>query len=193
MAVVALVLPIEDGIYAALGYPNLTEVPLADMGTLLFVLWALTEELAKFGAAAIFGLMSRAYDEPLDALIYMITAALGFAAGENTLYLLGTHGGIAASILEGDLRFAGATLLHTLASGTIGLSLAFAFYLERRYRILIAAAGVILAIALHTLFNFFILNVSAGQVLLVFVPLWLGIALILLLTERIKTPERDYC
>src|SRR3989338_3437085 len=52
------------------------------------ILWASAEEIIKF-LAVIFLLYKSAHiDEPLDWPIYMITAALGFAALENTLFLV---------------------------------------------------------------------------------------------------------
>lgn len=155
---------------------------------LVLLLWATLEEGFKFGAAYIAALRWRVFDEPLDGVIYLITAALGFAALENMLFLASPlkDGLIFQTIVTGDLRFVGATLLHTLASGTIGLSLAYAFYAAPHIRILAAGGGVILAIALHTAFNFFILNPGGLNTFFIFMSLWLGIVAILLLIERVK-------
>ena len=49
--------------------------------------WAIIEEGLKFVASYFGALRDRANDEPIDSLIYLITAALGFAALENTLFL----------------------------------------------------------------------------------------------------------
>jgi hypothetical protein len=54
-------------------------------------------------------------------------------------------------------------------------------------------AGVILAIFLHTLFNFFILGAGGNTTFWVFLALWFGIIAILLFAERVKRPARDYC
>jgi RsiW-degrading membrane proteinase PrsW (M82 family) len=160
----------------------------------VFVLWASSEELLKLGAASPFGLISRAYDEPIDAVVYMTTAALGFAAAENGLYLFtGGHGAAIQSLLTGDLRFVGATLLHVLSSATIGLVMAFFYSYPRVVRVLALLCGVILAITLHTLFNFFILLEGGARVLYVFAPIWLGVVVVLALLERVKNPRRDYC
>jgi len=163
-------------------------------GAALLVLWASIEEILKLAAASVFGLMGHDYDEPLDAVVYMATAALGFAAAENALYLFaGGHMGSVQNLLTGDLRFVGATLLHVLSSTTIGLIMAFFYYFHRTVRTMAVVFGVILAIALHTLFNFFILSEGGTKVLFVFAPIWLGIIVILVLVERIKNPKRDYC
>ncbi|MEI7720281.1 MAG: PrsW family glutamic-type intramembrane protease [bacterium] len=163
-------------------------------GILLLTLWATLEELFKFGAAYFVALRTTVFDEPLDAVIYLVTAALGFSALENALFLWTPlhEGGLLRTVVTGDLRFMGATLLHTLASATIGIMIALSFYKKASVRRLFAFIGVILAIFLHTLFNFFILNGGSNNTMWVFVCIWLGIVALLLMTERIKQP-RDYC
>jgi RsiW-degrading membrane proteinase PrsW (M82 family) len=151
--------------------------------------------LFKFGAAYVTGLRSWVFDEPLDAVIYLVTAALGFSSIENGLFLWGAlaHGDWLHTILTGDLRFIGATLLHTLSSSTIGVALALSFYKSASMRRLYALCGVILAIALHTLFNFFILGQGGSTTFIVFTFIWCGIIAVLLLVERVKQPAKDYC
>ena len=159
----------------------------------LLLCWAFTEELGKFAAGLLGGILWPVFDEPLDAVIYMVTAALGFSSMENTLFLFGSlQQGVIHGIISGDLRFIGATLLHTLSSATIGVSLAFAYYKSIGTRRLFAALGVILATALHTLFNFFILGQGGDATFGIFFCIWLGIIAILLAIESIKTPEKIY-
>jgi len=164
-------------------------------GTALLLVWAALEELVKFGAAYVAALRTAFFDEPLDAVIYLVTAALGFSALENVLFILGPlhEGDVLRSIVTADLRFMGATLLHSLASATIGISLALAFYKSASVRRTSAYAGVVLAILLHTLFNFFILNKGSDATFWIFLCIWVGIVALLLLTERVKRPTHDYC
>ncbi len=163
-------------------------------GTLVLLCWAATEEIGKFTAALLGGILWPVFDEPLDAVIYMVTAALGFAAMENTLFLFSSlHQGALHGIISGDLRFIGATLLHTLSSATIGVSLAYSYYKPVGMRRLFALLGVILASALHTLFNFFILGTGGDSTFGIFFCIWLGIIAILLAVESIKTPQKNYC
>lgn len=160
---------------------------------LLFA-WAATEELLKYGGAYFAALRSAAFDEPLDAVIYLVTAALGFSSLENALFLWTpiSQGDLLRSIVTEDLRFMGATLLHTLSSATVGLSLAFSYYKPAVVRRSYALVGVVLAITLHTLFNFFILEGGPNDTLWVFLSLWLSIVALLFMVERIKQPK-DYC
>jgi RsiW-degrading membrane proteinase PrsW (M82 family) len=183
MVAVPLVLPLEKGIALYLHDSQ------------LLLAWAAIEELFKFGAAYAAALRFRVFDEPLDGVIYLVTAALGFSALENVFFLLSPAGAgdILRTIVTGDLRFIGASLLHTLASATIGVSLALSFYGSVRTRRLAALGGVILAVALHTLFNFFILTSGSGSTFLVFLAIWLGIVALLFTIEQVKQPARDYC
>lgn len=164
-------------------------------GSALLFVWAATEELLKFGAAYLVALRLRVFDEPLDAVVYMVTVALGFAAFENALFMLTPlqNGDVLRTIIVGDMRFIGATLLHTLSSATIGIALALAFYKGAKARRLAALVGVILAVFLHTLFNFFILGSDGGATFWIFLCIWFGIVVMLFMTEQVKQPARDYC
>jgi RsiW-degrading membrane proteinase PrsW (M82 family) len=158
-------------------------------GTLLIVLWAAIEELFKFGAAQLTVLPHEERDEPIDAIIYMITVALGFAAIENVLFLLNALD-LVSGILTGNLRFLGATLLHTLSSAVIGVAMGLAFYKPAWVRYTYRAVGVILAIALHAAFNFFIIATNGEQILTVFFFVWIGIIVLILAFERVKRVKR---
>lgn len=164
-------------------------------GPALLVVWAAIEEILKFGAAYLVALRARVFDEPLDAVVYMITVALGFSAFENMLFLLTPlqQGDVLRTIITGDLRFIGATLLHTLSSATVGIALALAYYKGVSARRLAAVVGLILAVVLHTLFNFFILGSGGGATFWIFLCIWFGIVVMLFLTEQVKQPARDFC
>ncbi|MDB5225112.1 MAG: hypothetical protein JWL87_64 [Candidatus Adlerbacteria bacterium] len=183
MVAVPLILPIEQYVAHYLA------------GTQLLLAWATLEELFKFAAAYAAALRFRVFDEPLDGVIYLVTAALGFSALENVFFLLSPvgDGDLLRTIVTGDLRFIGATLLHTLSSATIGVALALSFYKSVALRKFAAFAGVILAVALHTLFNFFILTSGKGSTFMVFLAIWLGIVVLLFTIEQVKQPARDYC
>lgn len=158
-------------------------------GGLLILIWAAIEEVFKYTFAYFSVLRNKEMNEPLDEVLYMITVALGFAALENTLFLIGplSDGQFIESIITGNFRFLGATLLHVLSSATVGVFMAFAFYKSRAQKWLYTAVGIILAILLHSLFNFSIINSNGTNILLVFAFVWAGIIILLLLLERIKS------
>ncbi len=164
-------------------------------GTTLLFVWAATEELLKFGAAYLVALRLRVFDEPIDAVVYMVTVALGFSAFENMLFLLTPlqNGDVLRTIVTGDLRFIGATLLHILSSATIGIALALAYYKSAAVKRMAALVGVVLAVTLHTLFNFFIIGSGGDATFWIFLFIWFGIVVMLFMTEQIKQPARDYC
>jgi RsiW-degrading membrane proteinase PrsW (M82 family) len=162
------------------------------IGTNLVVAWVIIEEVLKYALAVLVILWNRAVDEPIDMIIYMIVIALGFAALENTLFLLSPlmSGDYLNSTLTGSFRFLGATLLHVLASGTVGVFLAFAFYKSKLAQIAFGMIGLFLAIVLHALFNFFIIGASGETILGVFLFVWIGIIVLFLLFEKVKATER---
>ena len=155
----------------------------------LLFLWAVTEEVLKFVAIYIVALRSKYFDEPIDAVMYFVTIALGFAALENAMFLFNPigDGDALATLLLGNFRFIGATVLHVAASGIVGVALALVFYETRGTRILVSMAGLIGAIVLHTLFNFSIIMSEGAWLYQIFMVLWVFIIGIIFFCERIKT------
>jgi protease PrsW len=161
-------------------------------GTDLIFAWVIIEETLKYALAVAIIFWNRAVDEPIDMIIYMIVIALGFAALENTLFMINplSTGDYLNSTLTNSFRFLGASLLHILASGTVGVFLAFAFYRSKVAQIAFGMIGLCLAIVLHALFNFFIMEASGETILGVFLFVWIGIIVLFLLFEKIKQTER---
>jgi RsiW-degrading membrane proteinase PrsW (M82 family) len=107
------------------------------------------------------------FDEPIDAMIYMIISALGFAAGENILVLSPLKSPFFGQIFEISLlRFLGATFLHALASGTIGFFIGLSLRPRRKEWRLIFV-GLILAVLLHGFYNFSIMRIEKSFKLLI--------------------------
>ncbi|MCE9644020.1 PrsW family intramembrane metalloprotease [Candidatus Parcubacteria bacterium] len=162
------------------------------IGTLITILlWAFIEEILKFAGAYIGALRRKENDEPVDNMIYLITAALGFAAIENALFLLAplAQGGIADTLATGNLRFIGSTLLHVISSSIIGIAMAYSFCATRGKKVLYAFFGVILAGLLHTLFNFFILN-TGNNLFMTFGVVWVLSIILFLFFEKVKRLNR---
>lgn len=175
---VLLVLPFQKGIYSLF----------EDSLFLTFFLWAAVEELFKFGAAYIAALRNKAVDEPVDVIIYMVTAALGFAAFENTLFLINPlfSGNVIDSIITGNLRFIGTSLLHIISSASVGIFMAFAFFSDAYSKRLHLICGLSVAIILHTLFNLSIIEDNGSNTFLTFSILWISVIALLLFFEKIK-------
>lgn len=166
----------------------------AESALFLLVALALIEELFKFFASFISTNRSRAFDEPLDAMIYTITAALGFAAIENFFYIAGNWQLLVSlvpsdAVLTSALRFIGATLLHALASGLVGYFWARGIMTNRRG--IFIATGLVLATAVHSVFNALIARFQAESNLL-FPSVFLLVILFFVLVdfEKLKGARR---
>jgi RsiW-degrading membrane proteinase PrsW (M82 family) len=175
MLAVPIALPLEEYVHASL-----------HNSVSIIVAWALIEEMLKYIMAAVFILWRRAVDEPIDYVVYMITVALGFAAAENMLFLYTplSSGSLANSFFTGDVRFLGSTLLHVIASASIGFALAFSKNYRPAGRVIAAALGLILAVALHTSFNLLIITAGASTALTAFFLVWI-VAVILFATFEV--------
>ena len=156
--------------------------------TTRYVAWAAIEEIVKFVAVAIIALRSKSMDEPIDAMIYCITIALGFAALENTLFILSPldAGDVTKSIITGNMRFIGATLVHVVSSATIGFMIGLAFYRGKFLKFVFGILGIGLAIGLHSAFNLSIINATATSTLKIFGWVWVAIVILMILFEEIK-------
>ncbi len=154
----------------------------------IFTAWALIEEFLKYSMVAIFILWRRAVDEAPDYVIYMITVALGFAAAENMLFLITplSEGNLAAGLFTNNVRFLGSTLLHVVASASIGFALAFSAAYHPLARMGTAALGLILAVALHTVFNLLIISEGASTALAAFFLVWIVAVIFFAVFEVLK-------
>lgn len=177
MFAVVICYPIEKLVYGHFGLTTPT-----------IFLWAVIEELAKYLMVAITALHSKAYDEPIDALEYLITTALGFAALENTLFIINPllEGNALQSLVTGNMRFIGASLLHVVSSAILGYCIGREFYRPMGWKITWRLVGVILAIALHTVFNLFIIYENGSKTFIAFSLVWIIALAVLLLFEKIK-------
>lgn len=150
--------------------------------------WAVIEETLKFAAAWLVALRTKAVDEPVDAIIYMVTVALGFAALENSLFLIAplSEAAYFNTVLTGGMRFVGATLLHVVASGVIGALIGASFYRRKQIRYEAVAAGLLVGILLHWGFNVLIIDASSTTILRIFGLVWIAVIILMLLFERVK-------
>lgn len=151
------------------------------------ITWATIEEVVKLGAVALMFVGGGIIKKPIDYPMYFIACALGFAALENVLYLIHplSAGGTVVGLLTGNLRFLGSTLLHAIASSMIGSALGLAFFIQE-FRLVYLVAGIISAVMLHSIFNFFIMKDSGANFLSVFGFLWVVAIINILIFEKLK-------
>jgi protease PrsW len=127
---------------------------------LRYLLFAFIEEFFKFFVVWLFIFPQKVFDEPIDAMIYMMFSALGFAFFENlVLALSSTTSNVVMTLFY---RFFGANLLHILASSLIGYG--YAFFVKTR-RIFPFALSFFSGIILHFLYNYLIIILPPGFIL----------------------------
>lgn len=145
---------------------------------LLFFLLAVIEEVFKFSAAYAILKNNLAFDEPIDAMIYIIAAAMGFATIENIL-IASSSFGLTETTSIIAMRFIGATLLHALSAGLLGYYWAKGLLLNavRKYLLI----GFLIASFAHAAFNTLIVRFQENY--LVYASLFLLIAAFFVLND----------
>ncbi len=129
---------------------------------------AFIEEVFKFLGAYWAINKDSAFDEPIDAMIYMIVVALGFTTVEN-LFIVASNltpiggGSLSTTFSTLSLRFIGATLLHTLSSGFVGYFWALG-KIKRKTPVYLIL-GITLATIIHFIFNYLILKFQETNLL----------------------------
>lgn len=120
----------------------------------LFVFIGIVEEYIKFAAVKVGMFRNPAFDEPADAMIYLIVSGLGFAALENILaifhFVENSKNVIGEAIEITALRFLSSTVLHVLASAILGYYFAKKHFFLKKFSLIY---GIILAGFLHGAYN----------------------------------------
>jgi len=151
----------------------ITGMGLATFSILSLLVLAFIEEIMKFGAAYFAVGKSPLLNEPVEHMLYMIVAAMGFATLENigAIANIPTSGAFIGSFFAtASFRFVGATLLHALTSGIVGYH--WALGIARKKVLKNLTIGFVLAASLHAFFNYLILTygeIAYAVVLLVIV------------------------
>ena len=153
-----------------------------------YTLWAAVEEIGKFIVVGAIAMNSLNNKEPVDAMIYCVAAALGFAALENTLFIMDpfSHGDVARGIVTGNMRFIGATLVHIVSSACVGFTYGYVFYHGKFLKGLAILMGLAGAIAIHASFNLSILHANSTDTLKTFAWIWGAVVLLIILFEEVK-------
>lgn len=146
------------------------------------------EEFLKYYTVKSTAYDYKAFDEPLDGIIYGAAVALGFASIENLFYIASEYykqGGHVAFVV--GLRALLTVPGHAVFAAMWGYPLGLGVILDdeekhRRY----IRNGVLLSMGLHALFNFLLLNALPGAVILLILiyPIWRS------LNKRIRKAHR---
>lgn len=146
----------------------------------IFIGVAFVEEFLKYLVVKGKALDHHECDEPLDIMLYMVIAGLGFAALENVLVLfsLGPAVLLKETLAVSLFRFLGATFLHTLSSAFLGFFMALGYNSLNKWRTPLLIFGLAVATILHGFYNFFVMQLSSEgeRALIVPVLILLGLA-----------------
>jgi len=159
-------------------------------GALIFIIAPLVEETAKYGVVHLALNKNPVLDEPVDGMIYVIVAALGFAAIENVFAIfsfipVGSSGYLGAAFNFMSMRFISAVALHGLSSGIAGYYFAKFYFIEKNPILILK--GLFLATVLHGIYNFLIIkNGEAFPLILTGIILGAAAILVIYLFNRLK-------
>lgn len=180
---------------------GLEKLSLLNKIIILIIGFALIEEFLKYIVVKFGALKNKAFDEPVDIMIYLIIAALGFAAAEN-IYLLSQAYPVDTPMLQAiefiATRFLGATFLHALASAIMGYFLAASLLVTSKVRKIFNLGGLLGATILHSVFNYIIiLNsqalITVSQRNFYLLILLVGMAIIVSIMFKKINKHRSIC
>jgi RsiW-degrading membrane proteinase PrsW (M82 family) len=164
---------------APLRMTNLPKTPRLEDLFFSFLWVGFVEEFFKYLAVRVTVYRSSQFNEVMDGMIYMISAALGFAATENIGYMIGF--GFSVGFLRAILSYLG----HLSFSAILGYYLGKAKIERQRNWLWI---GFIWAISLHWLYDFFFVVgtlESSGGFLLLGLAVWVfGLILTFILIKK---------
>jgi RsiW-degrading membrane proteinase PrsW (M82 family) len=114
------------------------------------------EEICKSTAAVFLLRKCRDFNEPIDALIYSMTVALGFAVFENIEYTL--RGGLGVLVL----RSFTAVPFHMGLASFWGIGIAKAKYLKKEQYFKTLIPYIVIAAILHGAYDYFLFSLPNG-------------------------------
>lgn len=182
MLIVPLALPLEQFVIAS---------QLGETTKIIFN--SFIEEFFKLIIPGLLIFKNYELNEPIDYSIYLITAALGFAAVENLLFMLApiATNNFSLALATGNLRFLGATVLHVVTVSITGILLGYNFKTNKKTLFKYSIYGLMGATILHTLFNSIIMNGTLSHIIVTMIMLWLLVLVITLLLGRLaKLPVK---
>ncbi len=155
----------------------------------ILIIYVILEELIKLTTVAFITFRSKHLTDPIDYTIYLVTGALGFSGLENTFYLIQPilDQNVSGTLLTGNLRFLGATVLHTVTAGIVGIMLGSAFYSGKFIKSIHFILGIIFAIVLHSVFNYLIMLEIPRMTYLALAGIWFVAVIVIILFERLKS------
>jgi len=146
--------------FIQLGFKYVNGSTYSNIAFFSILAFAFIEETLKFFTGYAFIRKKKEFDEPIDAMIYLIAIGLGFATIENLLIVF-PHifsPNVFSLFPAGEtiaLRFIGATLLHTLTGAIMGYYWARGIIKHSQANYI--SVGIIISTFIHFAFNYSII------------------------------------
>lgn len=121
-----------------------------------FCVAAIPEELLKFGVLTLLSMRARAFDEPMDGIVYGAVASLGFATIENLLYV--SFGGMGTALI----RMFSSVPAHACFGAIMGYYAGRSRFEQSKFLLWF---GLFFAILLHGLYDYGIFLSGGGVVI----------------------------
>ncbi len=141
--------------------PSFANLPVLNFRLIMGLGGAIIEELAKFFIIYLILRYNPYFDEPMDAVIYLIMGAAGFALVENVMISASLSMEMADIFTIAGAyfgRFLGANLLHVVTAAVIGFT--WGFLTKERMETREKKRGIfwalVLGTSIHALFNFLV-------------------------------------
>ncbi|NVO02275.1 MAG: PrsW family intramembrane metalloprotease [Bacteroidetes bacterium] len=151
-----------------------------------FAVVGLSEETSKFMFLRIFIFKRKAFNEPLDGIVYSIMIGMGFATAENVMYVL--DGGFGVGIL----RMLTAVPAHACFAVFMGYFVGMAKF--KKHKFIYLALGLITAVVAHGFYDFFLLQEEYDSMklfALVVLSISIFISIKAILSHRKASPFKD--
>lgn len=111
----------------------------------------LVEEFSKFIFVRFYAYKKNEFNEPFDGITYSVMVAMGFAAVENTLYVI--DGGASIGVIR--------MFTSVPAHATFGIIMGFFLGLQKiNHQKSFGIIGLLLAATFHGLYDFYLMNIK---------------------------------
>ena len=130
------------------------------------------------------------YDEPVDAMIYLISISLGFSATENLFDFLKPNFHYFYFFQNAYSRFFSSVFLHGLTGAILGFFIGLSFYKDEKIKKRMTFLGFSLASLFHALYNLVIFkdfdNIFIDKIVIVFSSLTLVFLFVIFGFQKLK-------
>jgi len=141
-----------------------------------FIVIGVVEEFFKYLPIKLRIINSSHFDEPIDAMLYLIIAGLGFAAVENIAVIFSFTENFTEATFLSFVRLLTAVFLHTLASAIIGYFFVLSLFKKNKK---IFYIGFLFSSLLHGLYDVYMVKLEKAESIFHFL---LPIGIIFLMT-----------